>query len=112
MNAHIENLTVLNDASGNPAFVILPYDDYVVLAKSNRNKITVPAAVVNLVFDHDWTPVRAWREHLRLSQVDVADKLGISQAAYSKQENSANLRVSSKTKIAQALGIDVEQLNF
>lgn len=78
---------------------------------------TVPASVVNAVFDHDWTPTRAWCEHIKLSQVEVATRLGITQSAYAQQayaqqESSSTLRKSSKLKIAAALGIRFEQLDF
>lgn len=58
------------------------------------------------------TPAKAWREHLGLSQGDVAGRLGISQSAYSQQEASDKLRKSSLKKIAAALGLELEQLDF
>ena len=58
------------------------------------------------------TPVRAWREHLGLTQADVAERLGISQSAYAQQESSSRLRKASREKIAGALGIEAAQLDF
>ncbi|EOX4867150.1 TPA: helix-turn-helix domain-containing protein, partial [Haemophilus influenzae] len=54
----------------------------------------------------------AWREHLGLTQAEVASRLGISQAAYSQHENSQTLRKSTRIKIATALGINSAQLDF
>ncbi|MFM0355485.1 helix-turn-helix transcriptional regulator [Paraburkholderia nemoris] len=58
------------------------------------------------------TPSRAWREHLGLKQAEVAARIGISQPAYSQQEAKERLRESSREKIAAALGITADQLDF
>lgn len=67
---------------------------------------TIPNAVVN----KDMTPMRAWREHLGLTQTEVARRLGISQSAYAQQEAKEPVRKATREKIAQALGIVPEQL--
>lgn len=41
----------------------------------------IPSEVVSLIFDNGFTPARAWREYLQLTQEECARKLGISQAA-------------------------------
>jgi transcriptional regulator with XRE-family HTH domain len=57
------------------------------------------------------TLIRAWREHLGLAQQEVAQKMGVSQSAYSQMEKAeANLRQATINKIARALGILPEQL--
>ena len=56
--------------------------------------------------------IRAWCEHLGLTQAEVASRLGISQAAYSQHENSQTLRKSTRIKMANALGLRAEQLDF
>lgn len=43
---------------------------------------TVPNAVVNRVFDAGVSPRAAWREQLRLTQSEVATRMGITQTAY------------------------------
>lgn len=113
MNAHIDHLTIIKDASGQPAFVVLPIDEYMALTgqKTNIEK-TVPSPVVNMVFDNDWTPARAWREHLKLTQAVVAERMRVSQSAYAQLEASKKIRKSSRVKIANALGISQEQLDF
>lgn len=72
---------------------------------------TIPHEVVSATVDGA-TPVRAWREHLKLTQAEVAARLGISQPSYAKQEVSESLRRTSIEKIAAALGITVDQLDF
>lgn len=71
----------------------------------------IPSKVVSLIFDNGFTPARAWREYLQLTQEECARKLGISQAAYSQLETSNNPRKTTRNKLATALGINPEQLD-
>lgn len=103
------NIQIINGPDGKPAFVVIPYADYV--AEHNTDRNLIPHDVVSRTVDGA-TPVRAWREHLGLTQADMADRLGISQPAYAQQEGSDRLRKSSREKIAAALGINAEQLDF
>ncbi|MEO9387099.1 MULTISPECIES: helix-turn-helix domain-containing protein [Chromobacterium] len=104
----LTNVQVIKDASGSPAFVVIPYDDYLAM---RREEPTIPHAVIQAVVDGA-TPIRAWREYMDLSQADVAARLGISQSAYSQQEASEKLRGSTLKKIAIALGVEPEQLEI
>jgi|GEM_PF-5950858 len=56
--------------------------------------------------------ILAFAKTSRLTQAEVAARLGISQPAYAKQESSQKLRKSSRERIAAALGITAEQLDF
>ncbi|KXS31552.1 MAG: DNA-binding protein [Candidatus Gallionella acididurans] len=102
------NIQILKDAKGKPAFAVIPYAEYISLSKQQAP--TIPNAVVNKVINKDMTPIRAWREHLGLTQTEVARRLGISQSAYAQQEAKEPVRKSTREKIAQALGIVSEQL--
>ena len=102
------NIQILKDADGKPAFAVIPYSDY--LSLSRRHQPSVPNNVVGKVVNQGMTPIRAWREHLGLTQVDVAQRLGISQSAYAQQEAKENTRKSTRKKIANALGFEPEQL--
>jgi len=108
MNAHT-NVQVIHDAGGVPAFVVIPYVDY--MASRDQELTLIPHDVISRTVDGA-TAVRAWREHLGLTQVDLAQRLGISQSAYAQQENSTRLRKESREKIATALGIVGDQLDF
>lgn len=101
------NIQIINGPDGKPAFVVIPYDEY----QKSRSEGAIPHEVVSATVDGA-TPVRAWREHLRLTQAEVAERLGIAQSSYAKQEASDSLRRSSIEKIAAALGITFEQLDF
>ena len=102
------NIQILKDAKGKPAFVVIPYTEYLSLSKNRAP--TIPNAVVGKVINKDMTSIRAWREHLGLTQAEVAQRLGISQSAYAQQETKENLRKTTREKIAAALGIAPEQL--
>jgi transcriptional regulator with XRE-family HTH domain len=55
----------------------------------------------------------AWREFKSLTQEEVAEKMGISQSAYSQVEKSdAPLRRATIQKIADALGVAPGQLRI
>jgi transcriptional regulator with XRE-family HTH domain len=59
------------------------------------------------------SPVRAWREYRGLLQKQVAGSLKISQAAYSQMEKpDTNLKPETIKKIARALKIEPEQLDY
>ncbi|QCP49654.1 helix-turn-helix transcriptional regulator [Trinickia violacea] len=103
------NIQIINGPDGNPAFVVIPYADYV--AEHGAERGMIPHAVVCRTVDGA-TPVRAWREHLGLTQAELANRLGITQSAYAQQEASERLRKSSREKIAVALGIKPCQLDF
>jgi DNA-binding XRE family transcriptional regulator len=102
------NVQILKGADGKPAFAVIPYAEYLNLSKGREP--TIPNAVVGKVVNQDMTPIRAWREHLGLTQAEVAHRLGISQSAYAQQETKETVRKSTREKIARALGIDPEQL--
>lgn len=106
MNVPI-NIQVINGPDGKPAYVVIPYEEY----RKSLTGGTIPHEVVSATVDGA-TPVRAWREYLRLTQAEVAQRLGIAQSSYAKQESSDALRRTSMEKIASALGIALEQLDF
>ena len=71
----------------------------------------IPWDVVRLTIGpKDMTLARAWREHLGLSQSDLAERMGVSQAAISKLERNETLKGKTRKKLAEALGIDSAQL--
>lgn len=103
------SIQVINGSDGAPAFVVIPYADYLDTYRDARG--LVPHAVVKRVVGGA-TPVRAWREHLGLTQAVMAERLGVSQSAYAQQENRSSLRKASREKVAMALGIRPELLDI
>lgn len=115
MNA-LTNIQYINDEQGVPAFAVLPIATLNWL-KQKANfadplETGIPEAVAKLALLNDYSALRAWREHLGLTQTEVASRLGISQAAYSQHENSQTLRKTTRIKMANALGIHPSQLDF
>lgn len=110
MTIPIEHQVIEKD--GQPLFVLVPYDDYVSIFEQDLS-VTIPHDIVERHILGGKSLVRAWREYLGLSQRDVADRMDISQSAYSQMERpDANLRAATLDKIAAALRIHVEQLKI
>ena len=109
MNTHTD-IQIIHDKNGVPAYVVIPYNDWI--SQQDREKDLVPNEVVHMVFEREWTPMRAWREHLGLTQADVAKRANISQAAYAQMESTEKPRFATIRKIAAALGITPAQLEF
>ena len=107
MNAHTENVQIISGEDGRPAFVVIPYADYVA---SHPDEDLIPNEVVGMVVKEGATLAAAWRRHLGLTQTDVAERIGISQSAYAQQESASKPRKATREKIAAALGIDPQQL--
>lgn len=103
------NIQMINGPDGKPAFVVMPYADFVQTYGQGRDLI--PHEVISATVQGA-TPARAWREYLKLTQAEVASRLAISQPSYAKQEGSEKLRPATVAKIAKALGITNEQLDF
>ena len=101
--------------NGKPEYVVLPYADYLQLTRGKEPRIPIdgstPHEVVKLEVDNGWSGIRAWREYLGLTQTEVAQRLNIAQPTYAQMEApDAKPRKATKIRIAQALGISLEQL--
>jgi DNA-binding XRE family transcriptional regulator len=95
--------------NGKPAFAVIPYEEYLKLLPPEE--VTIPHQVVGLVIKKSMNLVKAWRTYLHMTQAEVAKKAGISQAALSQMEKTENrLRSGTLEKLADAMGIAVEQL--
>ncbi len=110
------------EADGKPAFVVLPYAEYLALigkapraaAKSPRIPAddTIPHEVVSMMVDNEWSVVRAWREYLGFTQADMATRLSVRQPTYATMEApGARPRRSTRERLAAALGVSIEQLS-
>ncbi len=107
MSAHT-NIQFI-EQNGKPAFAVIPYEDYLRLLPDEE--VSIPHEVVGLIVKKGMNLVKAWRVHLGMTQVEVATKAGISQAALSQMEKSDNeLRSSTLEKLAEAMDLSVDQL--
>ena len=107
---------------GVPVFVVLPFMDFAREHPIEAGQIMpgnpripegdyIPNEVVGFMIDKGMPLIRAWREYLGLTQVQVAQRAGISQAALSQMEaGGKRLRKSTLEKLALAMGVNVEQI--
>ncbi|CAB3678659.1 helix-turn-helix domain-containing protein [Achromobacter pestifer] len=110
------------EADGKPAFVVLPYSEYLALT-GNRPTLshrpprvptdgTIPHEVVSLMANNGWGIVRAWREYLGVTQVQMASRLGIRQPSYAAMEApAAKIKKITRERIANALGVQFDQID-
>jgi predicted transcriptional regulator len=109
MNAHIEPQII--SSGGKPAFAVIPWDEYQMLI-SNRQELDIwfPNDVVK-ANSRGVSLITAWREHFAMTQVELAAKCEMKQAAIARLEKDhAGARRSTLARIAAAMGIMVEQL--
>jgi len=103
---------VIIDKNGDPAFVVVPYDEYMdLIGAVPDDKVTIPHEVVVLEDELDCSLIRAWREHLGLTQAELARRMDVSAPAVAQMEaKNANPRIATLKKLAKAMGIMWEQL--
>lgn len=110
MNALTNYQTILG-SDGKPAFVVLPYADFIKLPGAVVSS-TIPNAVVGRRIMDEVSMLQAWREYLMLTQTEMAERMGISQAGYAQIEAAKRPRKATLQKAADALGISLEQLGY
>ena len=68
MHAH-PNQQIIRNKQGEPEYVVLPYADYLQLIQQSIINLEhgVPSQVVDLIFDKNYTPAKAWREYLGMT---------------------------------------------
>ena len=110
MNTPTEYLTLTIEGR---TYVLLPVEEFSKLtgaAPRIPEGDATPCKIVKRVINEDIPKVRAWREYLGLSQADVAQRMGITQAAVSQLEKAKRPRTETLRKFAQALGLSLEQV--
>jgi DNA-binding XRE family transcriptional regulator len=108
MNARIDFQTILG-ADGLPAFVVLPYAEFRRIT-GGFTPGAIPHAVVSAEVDGA-SATKAWREYLHLTQSEVAARMGVSQAAFAQMESAKRPRKVTLQKVADALGLTLDQLS-
>lgn len=105
------NIQIIHGNDGRPAFVVIPYEIY--MRHPANSSETIPNAVMEKVIVGKMKPIRAWREHLGLTQTEMAERLDITQAAFAQFEaTSARPRKSTLKRIAEAMGLTLDQVDF
>lgn len=72
----------------------------------------VPHAVVSLMIEHEWSPMRAWRVHLGLSREVLASRLSLATDALVRLEDAQSLETPDRITVALALGVAPELLDL
>jgi ribosome-binding protein aMBF1 (putative translation factor) len=113
MNARIDFQTIVGK-DGKPQFVVVPYATFNKLVKQQAvDSESIPNEVVGAVLTKGHSVVRAWREHLGMTQAQLAKKMQLTQAAVAQFEvPGAKLRKASRDKISKAMGISSELLDW
>ena len=112
MTVHTEPQIITQN--GKPAFAVIPWNEYLELihnqVETDEPEVWFPNEVVKANVRGDGL-VKAWREYLRLTQAQLAAKAGMNQSSLARLENSnARPRRTTLSKLAEAMGIGVEQL--
>ena len=115
MKALTEYQTI--DINGKPAFVLVPWDDFKrvrpLLEGDKARACGIPQEIVEAHVLRDVPMIKAWREHIGITQGELAARMGVSQAAVAKLEKpDAKPREVTLKKIADALGINPGQLDL
>lgn len=93
--------------NGKPAFAVIPYNEFLRLVEPEP---TIPHKVVSMTIRDGLSLITAWRKYLKLSQVEVAKRMGITQAGLSQIEHSERHKPATLKQIAKALDLTIEQL--
>lgn len=106
------NHQIIKAPDGTPLYALIPWEEYEQKFEGREDKdLALPLEVLELNMLHGKSMIRAWREHLNLSQRELAGRVGISQPALAKMEaKGVQPRVATLKKLAQALGVRWEQL--
>jgi len=112
MNEHTDPQIITQN--GKPAFAVIPWNEYQALIRNNiesdESDIWFPNEVVKANVRGD-SLIKAWREYFKLTQAELAAKAGMKQSALARLESSSvTPRKSTLAKLAEAMGISVEQL--
>ncbi|MBU0676174.1 MAG: helix-turn-helix domain-containing protein [Proteobacteria bacterium] len=112
MSAHTDPQIIIQN--GKPAFAVIPWDSYQKLlhnqAEADESDVWFPNEVVKANVRGE-TLVKAWRGYFKLTQKELAEKAGMKQSALARLENgNSNPRKATLKKIAEALGIELDQL--
>jgi len=112
----LTNIQFIKNQTGVPEYAIIPFDVFQALVHGNEQvrleEKTIPHEVIKIIAHQGVTPIQAWREYLNLTQAEVAEKMGITQAAYSQMETAKKNRKATLQKIAEAMDIDYLQLKI
>ena len=89
----------------------MPYADFLQIHGTITPSM-IPNAVVGKRIMNEMSILQAWRECLMLTQSEMAERMGITQAGYAQIEATKRPRKATLEKAAIALGISLAQLAY
>lgn len=101
--------------NGKPAFAVVPYDDFMSLLEHEKRvpleNGLIPHEIVERHLLNDVSLVKCWREHIGLTQIELADKAGLKQSSLARIESGQSKpRKTTLEKLAEAMNLTLEQL--
>ena len=98
--------------NGQPSHVLVPIEDFDAMMKKSvaDGHTLVPVDVGDAVSLEGATPLKAWRNHKRLTQEEMAERMGVTRSLYAQMEKSERPRKGTLEKARAALGIKLAQL--
>lgn len=112
MSARTDYQTIHHN--GKPAFVLVPVAEFErIKPLLERDSISdaIPQSVVEAHVLNDVPLIRAWREHLGMTQDELSAKAGMAQSALARLERGKSKpRTATITALADAMGLTVTQL--
>ena len=113
------DLQIIRDGAGNPAFAVIPWQQYVELSPSDESLFEAALTEDEEAFPRDvverllagQNPVQVYRNHRGLTQQQLAETVGINPV-YLSQIERGERSGSAKTlaAIARALQVDLDDL--
>lgn len=109
MNVHTDIQIIRQE--GKPAFVVVPYQQWLEITGQQELETYIPHEVVGLQLKEDLSLIAAWRKYKGFSQQELAKKMAISQPAMAQiEKKDSKSQMRTLQKIAEVLDIDVDQL--
>lgn len=111
MNAALKKIQVIQSLSGEPEYVLLPYDLYLALRGELDRKLSARKLrhandyVPFRVDDYVDNPVALARIKARISQSELARRMDVSQAYISKIERQDRVTPQLQARVSRALRV-------
>ena len=112
MSAHIDYRIAEEEGR---RVAVVPLEQFTALVEraGEADALTLPHEVVSRHLVDGVSLVRAWREHLGMTQVALAERMDVTQAQVAQWERPASRpRQITLRRIADAMGLHVAQLRL
>lgn len=100
------------EQAGRPALAGVPYDEFMAKFSEPMEQGLIPHDIVVRHTENDVPLVKCWREHLGMTQAELARVSGVQQPPIARIESSIDYmpRKTTLEKLAKAMRISLDQL--